>query len=52
MKCPVHMAGKSASGLKEVADSFQEGMAESETGVSKDGGEAAIKSASPEKKDA
>ena len=37
--------GKSASGLKEVTDSFAEGMAEAETGVSTDGGNAAIKSA-------
>jgi len=35
--------GKSASGLKEVADSFSEGMAEGETGVSSDGGQSAIK---------
>ena len=39
--------GKSASGLKEVADSFAEGMSEGETGVSADGGADAIKSASP-----
>ena len=45
--------GKSASGLKEVAESFKEGMDEGETGVSKDGGEQAIKSAvDPEQKDA
>ena len=37
--------GKSASGLKEVADSFAEGMAEGATGVSTDGGANAIKSA-------
>lgn len=44
---PCHgCAGKSASGLKEVADSFAEGMNEGETGVSKDGGKDAIKSAS------
>lgn len=29
-------AGKSASGLKEVAESFQEGMTEGTTGVSSD----------------
>ena len=47
-------AGKSASGLKEVAESFKEGMTEAETGVSKDGGETVIKSAeeAPEKTDA
>lgn len=39
--------GKSASGLKEVADSFAEGMSEGETGVSADGGADAVKSASP-----
>lgn len=37
--------GKSASGLKEVADSFAEGMAEGNTGISTDGGANAIKSA-------
>lgn len=36
-------AGKSASGLKEVTDSFAEGMAEGDTGISKTGGENAIK---------
>jgi len=40
--------GKSASGLKEVADSFTEGMAEGNTGVSADGGAGAIKSAKDE----
>ena len=40
--------GKSASGLKEVADSFSEGMAEGNTGVSSDGGASAIKSAQDE----
>lgn len=40
--------GKSASGLKEVTDSFAEGMSEGTTGVSKDGGEQAIKSAAAE----
>ena len=34
--------------MKEVADSFAEGMSEGETGVSKDGGEQAIKSAAAE----
>ena len=48
----MRLAGKSASGLKEVADSFQEGMAEGDTGVSKDGGENVIKSAAEEKKEA
>ena len=33
--------GKSASGLKEVTDSFAEGMSEGTTGISKDGGEQA-----------
>ena len=37
--------GKQASGLKEVAESFQEGLAEAETGISTDGGTAAVKSA-------
>ena len=44
--------GEVDSGLKEVADSFQEGMAEGDTGISKDGGEGAIKSAAEEKKEA
>ena len=42
------MAGKSASGLKEVTDSFAEGIAEGNTGISKDGGANAIKSADAE----
>jgi len=37
--------GKQASGLKEVAESFKEGVAEGQTGVSTDGGDKAIKSA-------
>ena len=49
---PVVATGKSASGLKEVAESFKEGLDEGETGVSKDGGQQAIKSADPEQKDA
>jgi hypothetical protein len=44
------LAGKSSSGLKEVAESFQQGMAEGETGVSTDGGDKVVKSAEPEKK--
>jgi len=31
--------GKSATGLKEVTDSFAQGMAEGETGISNKGGE-------------
>lgn len=42
------VAGKSASGLKEVTDSFAEGIAEGNTGISKDGGANAIKSADAE----
>ena len=45
-------AGKSSGGLKEVADAFKEGMDEVETGVSKDGGDNAIKSAAVEEKEA
>jgi len=44
--------GKSASGLKEVADSFAQGMAEGTTGVSTDGGADAKKmTAEAEKKE-
>ena len=43
--CVPALSGKSASGLKEVTDSFKEGMVEAETGVSKDGGAGAMKSA-------
>ena len=59
-------AGKASSGLKEVTDSFSEGIKEAgkdvtesfsegvrevETGVSTDGGENAVKSASTEDKE-
>mmetsp|Transcript_118655 Transcript_118655/g.215662 ORF Transcript_118655/g.215662 Transcript_118655/m.215662 type:complete len:196 (+) Transcript_118655:74-661(+) len=40
--------GKSASSLKEVTDSFKEGMAEAETGVSKDAGTKAIQTTGEE----
>ena len=46
------LTGKSASGLKEVAESFKEGVAEGTTGVSSDPafGENAVKPAmEPEK---
>ena len=48
---PSLLSGKSASGLKEVAESFQQGMAEGETGISKEGGTEAIKADATEVKE-
>ena len=45
---PAIVTGKSASGLKEVADSFAEGMSEGDAGVNTGNPAGAVKSAAAE----